>query len=269
MLFFCKVLTSEGRYRWCCGCARSCQGVLRKLLQARRYPQFVVPVHLGLMDRRASRDKINMSLRLWFTLLERIVLVMQSGRTLMQALHSLTLTSLHPLQGTFVTRTVQTLRSGQFFYEIMRQLLPRRIVSERHAYLVQCAELGGYLTDGLNCLLEHIRLKLKIQKQALSCCIYPAFIVLIGTFVLFFIVSYILPQFREFFEAQAIDVPKLRPRWAPQALERLVLRGRFYRSYLTLRSHLIHWSRPLLSAFYLELDCKWTLSKVAGISIFC
>ncbi len=209
MLFFCKVLTSEGRYRWCCGCARSCQGVLRKLLQARRYPQFVVPVHLGLMDRRASRDKINMSLRLWFTLLERIVLVMQSGRTLMQALHSLTLTSLHPLQGTFVTRTVQTLRSGQFFYEIMRQLLPRRIVSERHAYLVQCAELGGYLTDGLNCLLEHIRLKLKIQKQALSCCIYPAFIVLIGTFVLFFIVSYILPQFREFFEAQAIDVPKL------------------------------------------------------------
>jgi type II secretory pathway component PulF len=144
-----------------------------------------------------------MSLRTWLTLLERIVLVMQSGRTLMQSLTAISTMPVQELQGTFLKDAITQLKGGRFFYEVMQQL-PKDWVEDQHIKLVQCAEMGGYLQRGLQCWLEQLQLKVQVRKQIANSFMYPALVMLLATGVLLILCFYVLPEFKTFLASQRV-----------------------------------------------------------------
>jgi type II secretory pathway component PulF len=144
-----------------------------------------------------------MPLRIWLTLLERIVLVMQSGRTLMQSLISIGAMPIQELQGNFLKGAITQLKGGRFFYEVIQQL-PKNWIEEQHIKLVQCAEMGGYLQRGLQCWLEQLQLKVHIRRQVVNSFMYPAFVMLLATGVLLILCFYVLPEFKTFLTSQRV-----------------------------------------------------------------
>jgi type IV pilus assembly protein PilC len=144
-----------------------------------------------------------MPLGTWLTLLERIVLVMQSGRTLMQSLTSISAMPMQALQGAFLKGAIAQLKNGRFFYEVIQQL-PKNWMEEQHVKLVQCAEMGGYLQRGLQCWLDQLQLKVQMRKQAVNSCMYPALVMLLAMGVLLILCFYVLPEFKTFLASQRV-----------------------------------------------------------------
>ncbi|MDR1255205.1 MAG: type II secretion system F family protein [Puniceicoccales bacterium] len=209
MLFFYKALTPDGKDR--CGffLSRSHLKGVRTLLAADLWPLCLFSIHFSSLFAKCFRfnffrsDKKFMPLRIWLTLLERIVLVMQSGRTLMQSLTSISAIPMQELQGTFLRGALTQLKWGRFFYEVIQQL-PKNWVEGQHIKLVQCAEMGGYLQRGLQCWLDQLQLKVQIRKQVVNSFMYPAFVMLLATGVLLILCFYVLPEFKTFLTSQHI-----------------------------------------------------------------
>jgi type II secretory pathway component PulF len=212
MLFFYKALTPEGKDRWGFFLSRSHLKGVRTLLTADLWPLCLFSINFSSLFAKCFRfnflrsDKNVMSLRTWLTLLERIVLVMQSGRTLMQSLTAISAMPVQKLQGTFLKGAITQLKSGRFFYEVMQQL-PYTLVEAQHIKLVQCAEMGGYLQRGLQCWLDQLQLKVQVRKQVANSFMYPAFVMLLATGVLLILCFYVLPEFKIFLASQRVAFP--------------------------------------------------------------
>ncbi|MDR2769689.1 MAG: type II secretion system F family protein [Puniceicoccales bacterium] len=209
MLFFYKALTPSGKDR--CGffLSRSHFKGVRALLAADLWPLRLFSINFSSLFAKCFKfafvrsDKQFMPLRTWLTLLERIVLVMQSGRTLMQSLTAISAMPVQESQGTFLKGAITQLKSGRFFYEVVQQL-PKNWVEEQHMKLVQCAEMGGYLQRGLQCWFDQLQLKVQIRKQVVNSFMYPALVMLLATGVLLILCFYVLPEFKTFLTSQHV-----------------------------------------------------------------
>jgi type IV pilus assembly protein PilC len=210
MLFFYKALMPNGKDR--CGffLSRSRLKGVRTLLAADLWPLCLFSINFSSLFAKCFKfnflrsDKNFMSLRIWLTLLERIVLVMQSGRTLMQSLTAISAMPMQELQGDFLKGAITQLKSGRFFYEVMQQL-PPTLAEAQHIKLVQCAEMGGYLQQGLQCWLDQLQLKVQVRKQVASSFMYPSLVMLLATGVLLILCFYVLPEFKTFLASQRVE----------------------------------------------------------------
>src|SRR6476660_3238330 len=82
-----------------------------------------------------------------------------------------------------------------------------RIFSDLYVNMVRAGESSGALVEVLRRMADHFERFAEVQAKFSSALIYPAFVAVVGTGIMFFFVTYMLPKFMSIFEGMNVPLP--------------------------------------------------------------
>ncbi len=83
----------------------------------------------------------------------------------------------------------------------------RRVFSETYISLVRAGEASGAMLETLSRLSDYLERNYKLSEKLRSALVYPAMVFTISVVMVFFLCSYVFPQFLSFFQGMAIQLP--------------------------------------------------------------
>ncbi|MCA9482217.1 MAG: type II secretion system F family protein [Nitrospina sp.] len=135
----------------------------------------------------------------------QMALMLRSGYTVVQALDACTqLTDRLRLERA-LNRMADAIRRGSNFSTAVAD--EKQTFSKLEAQLVASGEHGGDLSPILERLSLDLARRREVQRQFMVSMIYPAFLILIGGGVLYFLVTTVIPKFADFLAGRGEALP--------------------------------------------------------------
>ena len=152
----------------------------------------------------SSSRKKAVSEQKWLYFFEQIHAQLLIGKTLLNALKSLPIKHFEEAQQRFVNQAIERLSNGYYLYPLLND--PQLNLTQQQIRLLQCAEVGGYFSQGLERLKNMIELQNKIRKQMKQSLIYPTCVLSLA-FIFYCIMSlFLIPKFESFFVEQNFEM---------------------------------------------------------------
>ena len=204
MLFFCKVFSTHEIWKWRCVFASSHRQCLRKLLGRNDYCSQAFSVG-DIFEKIFKRlDLPPIQEKHWLIFFEKLRAQLSTSISLINALRQMAdMPFNHSLQY-FIAKAIDRLSNGFYMYPLLSD--PRLNLGQQSIKLLQSAEVGGYLPQALERLIELMHLQQKIRKQMLQSLIYPTCVLVTIVVFLLLMSSFLLPQFEAFFIQQSIPI---------------------------------------------------------------
>ena len=162
MLFFYQTQSNSGHYYWNIQWARSQWHCLRILIKKRHYPYRFFSLQ-SFFNKKFFKQQKKLQCKHWIYFFEKLSAHLHSGKNLANALKTLQSTLLIEAQKKFIEEALECLSGGRYFYSVLQD--PQYHFSQQQIKLLKCAEMSGYLTQGIDRIYEQLLLKNKINKQ--------------------------------------------------------------------------------------------------------
>ncbi len=203
MLFFYQIKKRSGCYAWKIQFAYSKMRCLRILIQKRYYPYRFFSLQ-DFWENKIFYQKRIIQEKHWIYFFKKLSTQLHSGKSLSNALKSLKKVIHFKEQKYLIEEALEHLVIGQYFYPILEN--PNYNFSHQQVKLLKCAEISGYLVQGIDRIYEQLLLKEKIKKQVRQNLVYP-FCVLFFTILFCSLLSFFLmPRFQDFFVQQGLPI---------------------------------------------------------------
>ena len=170
MLFFYQIKQKDEHYQWKLQWARSQWHCLRKLVKKGHYPYRFLSIQT-LLSKNFFNQQEKLQRKHWIYFFEKLSAHLHSGKNLANALKALRSSMLIEFQKKFIEEALEQLSRGHYLYSVLQD--PNYHFSLHQIKLLKCAEMSGYLVQGIDRIYEHLQLKEKIHKQLRQNLIYP------------------------------------------------------------------------------------------------
>lgn len=162
------------------------------------------PVKRGWnMDIRFGPTKISLDQRMVFT--ERLLLLLETGVSLLEALKAMQLQTEEPLLAEIIGSLVDTISEGKSFSAALEK--HPEMFSSTYTSLVFAAEEGGFLPQVLSQLLRMDEKNSQMRSNIVSALSYPAFLIVFSIAVVVFVLVVIFPKFETLFASIHDQLP--------------------------------------------------------------
>lgn len=203
MLFFYQIKQNSEHYRWKLQWARSQWHCLRNLVKKGHYPYRLFSLQ-SIFTKKLFKQPEKLQLKHWIYFFEKLSAHLHSGKNLSNALKALGSNIHIEAQKKFIEEALECLSSGRYFYSVLQD--PQYHFSQQQIKLLKCAEMSGYLTQGIDRIYEQLLLKNKIRKQLRQNLIYPCCVLSFTIGFCFLLIFFLVPRFQEFFIQQGLPL---------------------------------------------------------------
>lgn len=155
------------------------------------------------MDIRFGPTKISLDQRMVFT--ERLLLLLETGVSLLEALKAMQLQTEEPLLAEIIGSLVDTISEGKSFSAALEK--HPEMFSSTYSSLVFAAEEGGFLPQVLSQLLRMDEKNSQMRSNIVSALSYPAFLIVFSIAVVVFVLVVIFPKFETLFASIHDQLP--------------------------------------------------------------
>ncbi len=155
------------------------------------------------MDIRFGPTKISLDQRMVFT--ERLLLLLETGVSLLEALKAMQLQTEEPLLAEIIGSLVDTISEGKSFSAALEK--HPEMFSSTYSSLVFAAEEGGFLPQVLSQLLRMDEKNSQMRSNIISALSYPAFLIVFSMAVVVFVLVVIFPKFETLFASIHDQLP--------------------------------------------------------------
>lgn len=155
------------------------------------------------MEIRFGPTKISLDQRMVFT--ERLLLLLETGVSLLEALKAMQLQTEEPLLAEIIGSLVDTISEGKSFSAALEK--HPEMFSSTYTSLVFAAEEGGFLPQVLNQLLRMDEKNSQMRSNIVSALSYPAFLIVFSIAVVVFVLVVIFPKFETLFASIHDQLP--------------------------------------------------------------
>lgn len=155
------------------------------------------------MDIRFGPAKISLDQRMVFT--ERLLLLLETGVSLLEALKAMQLQTEEPLLAEIIGSLVDTISEGKSFSAALEK--HPEMFSSTYSSLVFAAEEGGFLPQVLSQLLRMDEKNSQMRSNIVSALSYPAFLIVFSMAVVVFVLVVIFPKFETLFASIHDQLP--------------------------------------------------------------
>src|SRR5579863_9988641 len=139
------------------------------------------------------------------TFTQQLANLLNSGMPLTVALNSMTHLESKGISADVSRQLKQEVMEGRSLSDSMAK--QPHIFSDLYVNMVRAGEQSGALVDVLRRLADHFDRFAQVQSKFSSALIYPAFVISIGSIIMFLFMTKMLPTFMEIFEGMNIELP--------------------------------------------------------------
>lgn len=147
--------------------------------------------------------RIGLPERMVFT--ERLALLLQTGVSLLEALHVMQSQTEQPQVAAVIAALAQTISEGKRFSAALS--LHPEMFNGPYISLVAAAEEGGFLAEVLDQLQQMDDKSIQLRSTLVSTLSYPAFLIVFSVAVVIFVLVVIFPKFEDLFSSIRKDLP--------------------------------------------------------------
>lgn len=155
------------------------------------------------VDIRFGAPKISLDQRMVFT--ERLLLLLQTGVSLLEALKVMQLQTEEPLIAEIIESLASQISEGKTFSSALAK--HPEMFSNTYISLVTAAEEGGFLPLVLEQLLRMDDKNSQLRSNIISALSYPAFLIVFSIAVVIFVLVVIFPKFEALFSSIHDQLP--------------------------------------------------------------
>jgi len=155
------------------------------------------------VDIRFGAPKISLDQRMVFT--ERLLLLLQTGVSLLEALKVMQLQTEEPLIAEIIESLASQISEGKTFSSALAK--HPEMFSNTYISLVTAAEEGGFLPLVLEQLLRMDDKNSQLRSNIISALSYPAFLIVFSIAVVVFVLVVIFPKFEALFSSIHDQLP--------------------------------------------------------------
>lgn len=205
VLFFYQIAQGNSRLHWRCQWARSRYACFRRLLKKHQLIyQFLSWDEIIRQFRTKSEKKIY-NINTWVLFLNKLSAQMVRGNSLLSALKSLQHDIRLPKH--FIYRAVNYLENGMYIYPLWES---ENVPLPYHCKkLLQCAETGGYLSEGLKKVITFLNLQADAKHQLQRCLIYPCCVLCVSILFTGVLTLSLIPKIENFCYQQNLTINQL------------------------------------------------------------
>ncbi len=150
-----------------------------------------------------ARKKFSTRDRMFFT--EQLILLLETGGSLHEALSALQTQFENPAMEALVVSICDDINSGKSFSFALAK--HEQLFSSTYINLVAASEAGGFIVPVLKELLEMDEKKEQLQSTLVSALSYPVFLIFFSFAVVIFVLLVVFPKFSELFESIQDQLP--------------------------------------------------------------
>lgn len=137
----------------------------------------------------------------------QLATLIDSGLPLVRSLTVLEKQEPNPLLKQTVSALAENVQGGSTFSESLAQ--HPKIFNKLYVNMVKAGELGGVLEIVLKRLADYQEKAQKLKNKIVSAMVYPVIVMFIAVAILVFLVIFIVPKFKEMFEATDQELPTI------------------------------------------------------------
>lgn len=202
MLFFYQTARRNFDLHWHCCWARSKYACFRHLLRKNQLIYQLASFNDFIKKFWPKLEKKHYSINVWILFLEKISAQMVRGNSLLSALKTLQNDSRLPQK--FTNLAINCLENGMYIYPLLES---EEVPLPYHCKkLLQCAETGGYLHQGLEKVIASLNLQINTQRQLQRCLIYPCCVLCVSILFMATLTITLIPKIEDFCYQQSIVV---------------------------------------------------------------
>src|SRR5579862_4530777 len=139
------------------------------------------------------------------TFTQQMANLLQAGMPLATALQSMTYLEAKGIPSEVSRQLRQEVTEGRSLSDAMAK--QPRIFSDLYVNMVRAGEQSGALVDVLRRMADHFERFAQVQSKFTSALIYPAFVISVGSIIMFLFMTKMLPTFMEIFDGMQIELP--------------------------------------------------------------
>ena len=202
MLFFYRTAEQCSHLRWHCQWARSRHACLRRLLEKNHLIYQLISLDELIKKNWPKRENKRYDIKTWTLFLEKLSAQMVRGNSLLSALKYLQNDPRLPRM--FIYHSINHLENGMYIYPLWES---ENVPLPYHCKkLLQCAETGGYLHDGLKKVIAFLNLQADTQRQLHRCLIYPCCVLGVSVIFAGILASTLIPEIENFCYQQNLAI---------------------------------------------------------------
>jgi len=137
----------------------------------------------------------------------QLALLIEVGVPLLKALYQVAERTSHVRLRQVIQRVAADIEVGNSLSEALAQ--HPYAFSTLTVQVLQVAERGGVLDDSLRLVAEELERRVEIRGKVQRALTYPIAVLLVGAFVVLFVLAYVIPEFTVIFQEQQVDLPWL------------------------------------------------------------
>jgi type II secretory pathway component PulF len=141
------------------------------------------------------------------TFTQQLANLLHSGMPVTVALNSMTHLESRGISADVSKELKQDVMEGRSLSDAMAK--QPRIFSDLYVNMVKAGESSGALESVLRRMADHFERFAQVQAKLTSAMIYPAFVAVVGTSIMFFFVYYMLPKFMSIFQGMDVPLPMM------------------------------------------------------------
>lgn len=168
----------------------------------------IKPIRKGSSAKRPRRTSFRL-LHARFDLLRvtrDLAILLKASLSLPQALLTMSEVAENEADRDFVSVVAKRLGTGQRFSDALRG--NGRALPPYYLGIIEAAERSGRLATAMEELAETLERQSQLRSSIRSALIYPTLVVLVAIACLYVLIAFVLPQFRDLFEAQGAPIPE-------------------------------------------------------------
>ena len=137
----------------------------------------------------------------------QLATLIDAGLPLLQSLNVLQKQEPNPNLRATIAAIAESVQGGSTFSEALSAY--PKMFNRLFVNMVKAGEIGGVLEVVLRRLAEYQEKANKLRSKVVSAMVYPSIILIIAVGILVFLMLVIVPQFKEMFEGQGMELPAL------------------------------------------------------------
>ena len=205
MLFFYQTARKNSYLCWHCQWARSRYICFRHLLKKHQLIYQFLSWDEIIQQFRIKSEKKIYDIKTWTLFLSKLSAQMVRGNSLLSALKAMQ--SDIRLPKNFIYRAINYLENGMFIYPLWES---ENVPLPYHCKkLLQCAETGGYLHNGLKKVIAFLNLQTDAKHQLQRCLIYPCCVFCIAILFTSVLTLSLIPKIENFCYQQNLTINQL------------------------------------------------------------
>ena len=157
-------------------------------------------------SKRAKKGRINNKTLMIFT--RQLATLIDSGLPLLRGLNVLAKQEPNPVLKSTIAVLADSVQGGSTFSESLSA--HPKIFNKLYVNMVKAGELGGVLEVVLVRLAEYMEKAQKLKNKIISAMTYPAIVMFIAVGIMFFLMMFIVPKFKDIFDQMEVgDLPAI------------------------------------------------------------